>query len=66
MGIYAPSSGEYKIGSNIFIGYYDQIQENLDMNKTVFDEVYDEYPNMSVTEIRNALAVFFISRRRCI
>ena len=28
------------------------------MNKTVFDEVYDEYPNMSVTEIRNALAVF--------
>lgn len=58
MGIYAPSSGEYKIGSNIFIGYYDQIQENLDMNKTVFDEVYDEYPNMSVTEIRNALAVF--------
>ena len=58
MGIYAPSSGEYKIGSNIFIGYYDQIQENLDMNKTVFDEVYDEYPNMTVTEIRNALAVF--------
>ena len=58
MGIYAPSSGEYKIGSNIFIGYYDQIQENLDMNKTVFDEVYDEYPNMSGTEIRNALAVF--------
>lgn len=58
MGIYTPSSGEYKIGSNIFIGYYDQIQENLDMNKTVFDEVYDEYPNMTVTEIRNALAVF--------
>ena len=58
MGKYTPSSGEYKIGSNIFIGYYDQIQENLDMNKTVFDEVYDEYPNMSVTEIRNALAVF--------
>lgn len=58
MGQYKPSEGEFKLGSNIFVGYYDQIQENLDMGKTVFDELYDEYPTMTVTQIRNALAVF--------
>lgn len=47
-----------KIGANIEIGYYDQIQENLDMEKTVFDELHDTYPMMNNTEIRNALAVF--------
>ncbi len=58
MGQYKAASGDYKLGSNIFVGYYDQIQENLDMEKTIFDELYDEYPNMTVTQIRNALAVF--------
>ena len=48
----------YKIGANIHIGYYDQIQENLNMDKTVIDEVWDEYPNLTQTQIRNALAVF--------
>ena len=55
---YKQTAGEFKLGSNIIVGYYDQIQENLDMEKTVFDELYDEYPTMSVTQIRNALAVF--------
>lgn len=58
MGSQKQTEGEYKIGANIHIGYYDQIQENLSMDKTVFDEVYDEYPTLSQTEIRNALAVF--------
>ena len=40
---------------NIHIGYYDQIQENLNMDKTVIDEVWDEYPNLTQTQIRNAL-----------
>lgn len=57
-GEYEQTGGEYKIGANIHIGYYDQIQENLNMDKTVIDEVWDEYPNMTQTEIRNALAVF--------
>ncbi|MDO5398497.1 MAG: ABC-F type ribosomal protection protein [bacterium] len=55
---YKQTEGEFKLGSNIFVGYYDQIQESLDMEKTVFDELYDEYPSMTVTQIRNALAVF--------
>ncbi|MCH5213474.1 MAG: ABC-F family ATP-binding cassette domain-containing protein [Oscillospiraceae bacterium] len=58
LGMYEPTEGSVKIGANIAIGYYDQIQENLDMEKTVFDEVHDEYPEMTQTEIRNALAIF--------
>ncbi len=58
LGMYEPTEGTVKIGANITIGYYDQIQENLDMEKTVFDEVHDAYPKMTQTEIRNALAVF--------
>lgn len=58
MGEYGQTDGEYKIGANIHVGYYDQIQENLSMDKTVIDEIWDEYPNLTQTEIRNALAVF--------
>lgn len=58
MGDYEQTEGEYKIGANIHIGYYDQIQENLHMEKTIIDEVWDEYPNLTQTQIRNALAVF--------
>lgn len=58
LGLHEPDGGSAKIGANIHIGYYDQVQENLSMEKTVFDEVYDEYPNLTQTQIRNALAVF--------
>ena len=51
-------SGEITIGANIKIGYYDQIQESLDTNKTVIDEVWDTYPKITETQIRNALAAF--------
>ena len=58
MGIYQADSGSYAIGANTHVGYYDQIQENLNMNKTVIDELWDEYPKLTQTQIRNALAVF--------
>ncbi|MBQ2670654.1 MAG: ABC-F type ribosomal protection protein [Clostridia bacterium] len=58
MGSLEMTEGGYKIGANIHTGYYDQLQENLSMDKTVIDEVWDEYPNFTQTEIRNALAVF--------
>ncbi len=57
-GAYEPTEGGYKIGANISIGYYDQLRENLNMDKTVIDEVWDGYPDMTQTEIRSALAVF--------
>ncbi len=58
LGMYEPTSGTAQIGANIETGYYDQLQENLSPQKTVLDEIYDEYPDMTLTEIRNALAVF--------
>ena len=58
MGMYEPSEGSCRIGANILTGYYDQIQENLSMDKTIFDEIYDDYPALTQTEIRNALASF--------
>ncbi len=58
LGKYTQTEGTYKIGANIHIGYYDQIQESLSMDKTVIDELWDEYPTLTQTEIRNALAVF--------
>lgn len=58
MGETEQLEGEVRIGANTFLGYYDQIQSNLSMDKTVIDELWDEYPKMTQTEIRNALAVF--------
>ena len=58
LGELEQSSGTVKLGADIHIGYYDQIQENLTPGKTVLDEVWDEYPHLTHTEIRNALAAF--------
>ena len=46
---------------NVFIGYYDQEQSNLNMQKTVLDEVWDEFPDMTTTQLRNALAAFLFT-----
>lgn len=60
-GTLSPIDGQIRFGANVTAGYYDQAQENLDYTKTVFDEVYDAYPKMTVTEIRNALAAFLFT-----
>lgn len=54
----SPDFGEITIGANVHIGYYDQIQEGLSPEKRIIDEVWDEFPTMTETEIRNALAAF--------
>ena len=58
IGRYEPTEGTVKIGANIKIGYYDQIQENLSHDKDIFTEIRDEFPKLNNTQIRNALAVF--------
>lgn len=58
LGTYAPDQGTIKLGASVDVGYYDQIQSGLSLNKTVLDEVWDDYPRMTQTEVRNALAVF--------
>lgn len=56
-----PDSGYLKIGKNVSIGYYDQEQKNISENKTVIDEIWDAYPNMTVTQVRNSLAAFLFT-----
>lgn len=51
-------SGEYDYGANVEIGYFDQMQQNLDLSKTALGEVWDTFPNMTQTEVRSALASF--------
>jgi len=46
------------LGKSIFLGYYDQEQSNLNPEKTIIDEVWDEFPKLSTTELRTALAAF--------
>ena len=58
LDLYQPDEGEVKFGAGIDVGYYDQIQEGLNPEKTVLDEIWDSYPRMTQTEVRNALAVF--------
>lgn len=47
-----------KIGTNVSVAYYDQEQQNLDFNKSIFDEISDTYPNLKIEEIRKTLAIF--------
>ena len=50
--------GNINFGINVSIGYFDQQMDDLDQEKTVFDEFYDTFPDLTVTEIRNSLAAF--------
>ena len=52
------NSGEYDYGANVQVGYFDQMQQNLDLSKTAIDEVWDAFPNMTQTEVRCAMASF--------
>ena len=54
-------SGSFKLGSNVEIGYYDQEHHVLHMEKSIFDEISDDYPNLTNTEIRNMLAAFLFT-----
>lgn len=57
----AADSGSYTLGTNVHIGYYDQEHHVLHMEKTIFDEISDEYPHLTHTEIRNMLAAFLFT-----
>lgn len=54
-------SGFVHIGKNVHPGYYDQEQSDLCEEKTVLDEVWDSFPEMTTTELRNALAAFLFT-----
>ncbi|MBQ9976432.1 MAG: ABC-F family ATP-binding cassette domain-containing protein [Clostridia bacterium] len=54
--------GEFTFGTNVKLGYYDQEYQGLDPNNTVLDELWNEYSEKSMTEIRSALALFRFTR----
>ena len=53
--------GAIVLGSNVHIGYYDQEHQLLHMEKTIFEEIADDYPQLNHTKIRNVLAAFLFT-----
>ena len=56
--VIAADQGEFTLGSKVTIGYYDQEHHVLHDDKTIFDEISDDYPDLTNTQIRNTLAAF--------
>ena len=61
MGKVKSDSGKAVLGTNVNIGYYDQEQSDLDYNKTILDEVWDAFPDLTTTKIRTALGSFLFT-----
>lgn len=60
-GLIAPDGGEVRLGTNVHIGYYDQEHHVLHMEKTLVEEISDDYPYLNNTQIRNVLAAFLFT-----
>ncbi len=58
LGKQLQGGGTYEFGYNVTIGYYDQENQNLDMSKTVIDELWDTYPEIKEADLRGVLAAF--------
>ncbi len=56
-----PDRGCARFGTNVEIGYYDQEHNVLHEDKTIFDEIHDDYPDLNNTKIRNVLAAFLFT-----
>lgn len=58
MGFISPLGGKYTFGDNVNIGYFSQQLDNIDPNKTIYEEIDSTFPSMSPTEIRSLLGAF--------
>ena len=56
-----PDSGKVILGTNVNVGYYDQEQSDLNLDKTILDEVWGEFPNLTTSKLRGALASFLFT-----
>ena len=59
--VVSADTGSFRLGTNVQIGYYDQEHHVLHMDKTIFDEISDDYPSLTNTQIRNMLAAFLFT-----
>ncbi len=57
-GKLSPDSGGYEYGAMVDMGYFDQMQENLNLNNTAIDEIWNAYPQLTETKVRSSLAAF--------
>lgn len=60
-GLVPADQGAFRLGSNVEIGYYDQEHHVLHSEKTLFEEISDDYPYLNNTQIRNVLAAFLFT-----
>ncbi len=60
-GLLPADSGTFRLGTNVEIGYYDQEHHVLHNDKTLFEEISDDYPYLDNTQIRNVLAAFLFT-----
>ena len=60
-GLVPADQGTFRLGSNVEIGYYDQEHHVLHSEKTLFEEISDDYPYLNNTQIRNVLATFLFT-----
>lgn len=56
-----PDTGVKVLGANVEVGYYDQEQSNLSLNKTILDEVWDDFPYLTTSKLRTALGSFLFT-----
>lgn len=61
MGLVEPDTGSVLLGRNVNIGYYDQEQSDLNEQKNIIDEVWDEFPELTQTKLRTILGAFLFS-----
>ena len=57
----AKDAGNVTLGAKVRVGYFDQEHHDLDVNKSIFDEMSDSFPDMNNTRIRNVLAAFLFT-----
>ncbi|MDU5105298.1 ribosomal protection-like ABC-F family protein [Clostridium sp.] len=61
LGLVEPDSGKTVLGTNVNLGYYDQEQSDLNLDKSIIDEVWDEFPNLTTSKLRGVLASFLFT-----
>ncbi|MDO4187727.1 MAG: ABC-F type ribosomal protection protein [Lachnospiraceae bacterium] len=61
VGVIEPIYGEYRYGTNVQVGYFDQQMAEYSSHKQVIDDFWDEYPNLTETEVRNCLGAFLFT-----
>lgn len=57
---YAPDSGSFRYGSRVDVGYFDQVQDNLNLANTALEEIWSTFPKLTETKVRSSLGAFLI------